>query len=896
MSDIQALRRLIRSHPLIDNHAHNILSAEYAADYDRYPLESVVSEAQGDSLLEDGCRALPHIRATRQLAELYGCTDELEALKIARAEAIVSDYDQLVKKCLHGTHMLLIDDGLSLEHSKPYEWHDRFTTGPTKRIIRIETLAASISKILLQKAINDEIDIPGAEDENGLILEKYSSTKLLSVFEVAFKNRIREYLEDVEIAGFKSVICYRSGLAVKKPATNDVFTSFNSYFHTLSTEGNGRVDSKPLNDHLVLMVLIVLQQHHLATGKTKPIQFHTGLGDSDIELTQSDPALLQSVIEEFQTVNFVLLHSSYPFTRQAGYLASTYKNVYLDLGEVFPMISRDGQLAVVRQALELVPTSKLLWSTDGHFHPETFWLANLQFRQALETVFTEYVYKGDFNVSYAMTSVTDILFNNSNKLYNLEQTVSFETLMGLQWDTETTLPELFAQRPQESILQTAQRFTSTYENIDFYWLQFVDYTATVRVRMLPASQFHQVLQGKSLGITMALTNLLQNDTLGEPGALTAGQFILRPDVTTLSPNLKRSGSPNSATVMTFWRNAYGRPLEGCPRFTLQNLVDKCKSEFGISLLVGFEVEVVFMKPSGAKRDHRYNYLEDEDYFTPLTLNHSWSNMTSDARTALPLVEEIASELLALGIEIEQFHAESSPGQFEFVLPPSRPVASVDILIKARQVIVTVAERYGVRATLYPRPSPSHAGTASHAHISISPASRENYFLAGMLKHFPSILAFTFPQDACYERVLPGIWAGGVWVAWGDQNRETPIRKIHDGHWEIKSMDGMSNPYLAMAAIIGAGYLGLKNHTRLEVKACNVDPVELSDVERRELGITTPMPKSIDESIAALEDNTALQELLGKVFVKRYIAVRKGEQKMLKSMSEAKRRNWLIEKY
>jgi predicted TIM-barrel fold metal-dependent hydrolase len=66
-------------------------------------------------------------------------------------------------------------------------------------------------------------------------------------------------------------------------------------------------------------------------------------------------------------------------------LACVYPNVYLDLGEVFPMVSRDAQESILRQSLELTPANRLLWSTDGHFHPETFWLANRQFRQALET-------------------------------------------------------------------------------------------------------------------------------------------------------------------------------------------------------------------------------------------------------------------------------------------------------------------------------------------------------------------------------------------------------------------------------------------------------------------------------------------------------------------------------
>jgi predicted TIM-barrel fold metal-dependent hydrolase len=61
---------------------------------------------------------------------------------------------------------------------------------------------------------------------------------------------------------------------------------------------------------------------------------------------------------------FVLLHSSYPYTRDAGYLASMYPNVYLDFGEIFPVLSPEGQRGVIRQILELCPTNKIMWSSE----------------------------------------------------------------------------------------------------------------------------------------------------------------------------------------------------------------------------------------------------------------------------------------------------------------------------------------------------------------------------------------------------------------------------------------------------------------------------------------------------------------------------------------------------
>ena len=64
------------------------------------------------------------------------------------------------------------------------------------------------------------------------------------------------------------------------------------------------------------------------------VQFHTGLGDSDIPLALSSPALMQPIIKAYQHTKIVLLHSSYPYMRDAGYMVSVYENVYLDFGEV----------------------------------------------------------------------------------------------------------------------------------------------------------------------------------------------------------------------------------------------------------------------------------------------------------------------------------------------------------------------------------------------------------------------------------------------------------------------------------------------------------------------------------------------------------------------------------
>jgi predicted TIM-barrel fold metal-dependent hydrolase len=63
-----------------------------------------------------------------------------------------------------------------------------------------------------------------------------------------------------------------------------------------------------------------------------------------------------------------------------------YDNVYLDFGEVIPMLSKDGQKSIIKEMLEITPFNKLLWSSDGHWFPETFYLGSLQTREVVHEV------------------------------------------------------------------------------------------------------------------------------------------------------------------------------------------------------------------------------------------------------------------------------------------------------------------------------------------------------------------------------------------------------------------------------------------------------------------------------------------------------------------------------
>lgn len=177
-------------------------------------------------------------------------------------------------------------------------------------------------------------------------------------------------------------------------------------------------------------------------------------------------------------------------------------------------------------------------------------------------------------------------------------------------------------------------------------------------------------------------------------------------------------------------------------------------------------------------------------------------MTSDTRKMVPPVEEVAQALASMGIKAQQFHAESTPGQFEFISSACYATCHRRHPIRSPTGHRTVAERWGLRA-LHPRPFPT---VLAMLHMPIS------LWVRGQTRTHPSpacYVALSLSQDASYERVRSGVWSGSEWVAWGFQNRKAPVRKTEAGHWEIKSVHDIANMYLAVAGLLAGGYLGVK---------------------------------------------------------------------------------------
>lgn len=419
----------------------------------------------------------------------------------------------------------------------------------------------------------------------------------------------------------------------------------------------------------------------------------------------------------------------------------------------------------------------------------------------------------------------------------------------------------------------------------------------MRNRMIPVKQFRkQIAKSSYPGITQALTRLLQNESPAADCTAT-GEFQLVPDFSSLCLN-KGIGSP-SATMQTWWMidadDGQQTRWDRCPRNALQRQVQDLSNQFELSVLMGFEIEVIFVRPT--KTDNGSGFTG----FEMVHEIHSWSNMTYQQLDMLPMIEEIVDTLAEIGIDLDHFHAEAAPTQWEFPLPPSSPLKAVDQLYKARETICNIAKNHGLKATFYPRPYAMAPGSAQHAHFSINGepetvSKHTDSFLAGVLQHLPSILAFSLPTEESYARVASGVWAGGEWVTWGTQNREVPIRKCGPGHWELKPIDGMGNAYLSMAALVAAGLVGLRDQIPLAQEDTPVDVSTIDEEERKDLGITERLPNTLEKSLTYLSKDKSLINMLGQDLVDDYLAVKKAEMDMLNGMDEETRKNWLMARY
>lgn len=175
--------------------------------------------------------------------------------------------------------------------------------------------------------------------------------------------------------GFKTILAYRTGLAVNPDVTWQ------------EAEASLRSDVPVPRRGKACRDLILREALAIAADIDLPIQIHTGMGDSESRLAQSNPLLLEELLHSTRgsAGRIILIHGSYPWTDELAYLAATRPNVWADLSlcNIFsPLTTADRLLRLV----DLAPTDRILLGSDGFQEPELHWFAAVALREAWENV------------------------------------------------------------------------------------------------------------------------------------------------------------------------------------------------------------------------------------------------------------------------------------------------------------------------------------------------------------------------------------------------------------------------------------------------------------------------------------------------------------------------------
>ncbi len=362
-----------------------------------------------------------------------------------------------------------------------------------------------------------------------------------------------------------------------------------------------------------------------------------------------------------------------------------------------------------------------------------------------------------------------------------------------------------------------------------------------------------------------------------------GDQRLRPDPTTAAvvPWLQ-----NTARVIcdTYWDD--GAPLEAAPRHVYRRALDRCR-ELGYEPLIGIEPEF---------------YLLDQETVEPLFDGYHIFNTVRNTWT--PVVERIVNETREFGIDIITANCEYAGSQWEIVFAPGSGMAGPDTAFSFKTAAKELAKQEGLIASFMSKPFGDSAGSGAHNHIGLLDrnsgqnamadddhetglSSVGRSFVAGQLRHARALYAVLAPTVNCLKRRRTHTFSPTN-ISWGIEDRSAFVRvkagSASSRHIENRAPTGLSNPYLVSAALLGAGMLGIADELELEPEAGK--PAEEDESKPK-------LPTSVEESLAALEADEKIRELLGEEFVTAYTVMRRHElQRFADHVSDWERQEYL----
>jgi len=339
----------------------------------------------------------------------------------------------------------------------------------------------------------------------------------------------------------------------------------------------------------------------------------------------------------------------------------------------------------------------------------------------------------------------------------------------------------------------------------------------------------------------------------------------------------------------------GSPVEMAPRHVLRRVLKLYEAK-GWRPVVAPELEFYLVKPN-----------TDADY--PLDPPVGRSGRAESGRQSYsidavnefdPLFEDLYDYCEAQGLDLDTLIHEAGPAQVEINLNHGDPLDLADQAFLFKRTVREVAMRHRIYATFMAKPMARQPGSAMHVHQSVVDSETGTSLfsdaegkdtpmfmshIAGLQKYAPAAMSIFAPNVNSYRRITR-FNAAPINVRWGYDNRtaglRVPFSTPQARRIENRVAGADANPYLAIAATLACGYLGMVEE---------LQPDEAMQGSAHELPYS--LPRSLEESLKLLTGCEPLVECLSPRFVKAYNAVKESEHEAYLHVISSWEREYLL---
>ncbi|KAF1719698.1 glutamine synthetase family protein [Pseudoxanthomonas wuyuanensis] len=404
-----------------------------------------------------------------------------------------------------------------------------------------------------------------------------------------------------------------------------------------------------------------------------------------------------------------------------------------------------------------------------------------------------------------------------------------------------------------------------------------DITGNARGKIIPADKFsHDYGTRLPEGIFATTVTGDYPDDYYELTSPSDSDMFLRPDADTV--RMVPWAADPTAQVIHDCYTKDGKPHDLAPRNVLRRVLDAYAEE-GLRPVVAPELEFFLVQKN---TDPDFPLLPPAGRSgRPETARQSYS---IDAVNEFdPILDLMYDYCDAMELDVDTLIHESGAAQLEVNFTHSDPLSRADQVFLFKRTMREAAMRHGIYATFLAKPMENEPGSAMHIHQSVLDAKGRNIFagkshtqqsvrfghyLAGLQKYVPMAMAFFAPNVNSYRRLALGQVAP-INVQWGYDNRtcglRVPMDTLENTRVESRFAGSDANPYLALAATLACGLLGMREKLK---------PTKPLASSAQDVGFE--LPRSLGEALDELEGCDPLRELLGPRFVRAYVSVKRKE--------------------